>query len=170
MVGLGQSMGLPNKWTTWLMVTTWRDGRDAAYAESWVPQSVDYVGVHGYGTPVHAHTAEQCTRSVKTWRAFVPYFTPPHSSAVKLGKRMIIGEIGQREHVIDPNRKANWIRSIPAGLEKLPRIDAVLWWHSGGGEGPFPGMCDYQHSFRIDSTPKSLQGYADAGHAAIFGG
>jgi hypothetical protein len=172
MVGLGQSMGLPNKWTTWLMVTTWRDGRDAAYAESWVPQSVDYLGVHGYGTPVHAHTAEQCTRSVKTWRAFVPYFTPPHSSAVKLGKRMIIGEIGQREHVIDssPNRKANWIRSIPAGLEKLPRIDAVLWWHSGGGEGPFPGMCDYQHSFRIDSTPKSLQGYADAGHAAIFGG
>jgi hypothetical protein len=171
MVGLAQSMGLPNSWTTWLMVRTWRDGRAAAYAESWVPQFVDYVGVHGYGTPIHAHTGDQCTDSVAAWREFVPYFTPPHNSAVKLGKRMIIGEIGQREDFLtpSPDRKANWIRSIPPALEQLPLIDAVLWWHSGGGEGPFPGMCDYQHSFRIDSTANSLRGYADAGHAAIFG-
>lgn len=172
MVGLAQSMGLPNKWTTWLMVPTWRGGRSAAYAESWVPQSVYYLGVHGYGTRAPADTHEQCTSSVKAWREFVPYFTPAHKTAVKLGKRMIIGEVAQREHFLTPNpdRKANWIRSIPVGLEQLPRIDAVLWWHSGGGQGPFPGTCDYQHSFRIDSTVKSLQAYADAGRAAIFGG
>jgi hypothetical protein len=171
MVGLAQSMGLPNKWTTWLMVATWRGGRDAAYAESWVPQSVYYLGVHGYGTPVDAYTPEQCTVLVRNWREFVPYFTPTHDSAVKLNKRMIIGEIAQREDFLTPNpdRKANWIRSIPVGLERLPRIDAVLWWHSGGGEGPFQGICDYRHSFRVDSTAKSLQGYADTGRAAIFG-
>ena len=173
MVGLARRMGLPNRWTTWLMVSTWRGGRDAAYAESWVPQSVYYLGVQGYGTPAHARTREQCTTLVKSWREFVPYFTPPHNSAVKLGKRMIIGEIGQRENFLtpQPDRKADWIRSIPVGLEKLPRVDAVLWWDSGGGEGPFgPTTCDYEHSFRIDSTAKSLQGYADAGLAAIFRG
>jgi hypothetical protein len=171
MVGLAHSMGLPNKWTTWLMVQTWTSG-GAATAESWVPQSVYYLGVQGYGTPVHADTREECTRSVQGWRAFVPFFTPPHNSAVKLRKRMLIGEISQREDFLTPapDRKANWIRSIPVGLEKLPRIDAVFWWHSGGGEGPFPGGCDYQHSLRIDSTASSLQGYADAGRAAIFGG
>jgi hypothetical protein len=172
MVGLAQSMGLPNKWTTWLMVPTWAGGRDAAYAESWVPQSVYYLGVQGYGTPPQADTYEQCTRSVEAWREFVPFFTPPHNSAVGLGKRMLIGEISQREDFLtpDPDRKANWIRSIPVGLEQLPRIDAVFWWHSGGGEGAHSRGCDYQRSFRIDSTARSLQGYADAGRAAIFGG
>ena len=172
MVGLAHGVGLPNKWTTWLMVSTWMGGRVAAYAESWVPQSVYYLGVQGYGTPAQADTHEECTRSVTTWREFVPLFTPPHNSAVKLGKRMLIGETSQREDFLTPNpdRKANWIRSIPVGLEQLPRIDAVFWWHSGGGEGAFPGGCDYRHSFRIDSTARSLQGYADAGRAAIFRG
>jgi hypothetical protein len=172
MVGLAQRMGLPNTWTTWLMVPTWRGGRDAVYAESWVPQSVYYLGVHGYGTAVDADTEDQCRTGVTAWREFVPYFTPPHNSAVKLGKRMIVGEIAQREHFLQPSSdgKAAWIRSIPVALARLPRIDAVLWWHSGGGEGPFPGECDYKRSFRIDSTAKSLQAYADAGHAAIFGG
>jgi hypothetical protein len=172
MVGLAHSMGLPNRWTTWLMLPTWTGGRDAAYAESWVPRSVYYLGVQGYGTPVHADTRQRCMSSVRTWPEFAPLFTPPHNSAVNLGKRMLIGEISQREDFLtpDPDRKANWIRSIPVGLEQLPRVDAVFWWHSGGGEGPFPGACDYQHSLRIDSTASSLQGYADAGRAAIFGG
>jgi hypothetical protein len=170
-VGLARSMGLPNNWTTWLMVSTWDSGRTSAYAESWVPRSVDYLGVHGYGTPAHADTPERCTTVVREWRSFVQYFASPHDSAVALGKRMIIGEIAQREDFLTPgpDRKADWIRSIPAGLIRLPRIDAVLWWHSGGGEGPFPGGCDYQHSFRLDSTARSLRAYAEAGRASIFG-
>jgi hypothetical protein len=85
---------------------------------------------------------------------------------------MLVGELGQHDDYVTPapERKANWFRAIPSDLEKLPLIDAILYWHSGGGEGTSPGSCPYDHSFRIDSTAKALQGYIDAGHAAIFGG
>jgi hypothetical protein len=165
-VDLAHSMGVPNEWTTFLMEYTWQkaSGRDP---EVWIPNGIDYLGVHGYATRVG-----QADCGIDTWRSFYDVFDAPHATAAEHGLRMLIGELSQHDDYVtpDPERKANWFRAIPSDLERLPLIDAILYWHSGGSEGPNPGSCPYDHSFRIDSTAKALQGYADAGHAAILGG
>jgi hypothetical protein len=165
-VDLAHSMGVPNEWTTFLMEYTWQkaSGRDP---EVWIPNGIDYLGVHGYATRVG-----QADCGIDNWRSFYDVFDAPHATAAEHGLRMLIGELSQHDDYVtpDPERKANWFRAIPSDLERLPLIDAILYWHSGGSEGPNPGSCPYDHSFRIDSTAKALQGYANAGHAAILGG
>jgi hypothetical protein len=165
-IGLAHSMGVPNPWTTFLMEYTWQksSGRDP---EAWIPKGVTYLGVHGYATRVG-----QADCGIDNWRSFYEVFDAPHATAAAHGLRMLVGELGQHDDYVTPapERKADWFRAIPSDLERLPLIDAILYWHSGGGEGTSPGSCPYDHSFRIDSTAKALQGYIDAGHAAIFGG
>jgi hypothetical protein len=162
-VALADSMGLPNKWTTFLQDYTWV----VRNPDAWIPDSVDYMGVHAYGQPVHA----DCTNGAKLWRDLLPALSKMHATAAAHGKRMLIGELGQRDDYLhaNPERKANWFRSIPGALEQLPLIDVIAYWHAGSSDSPHgPGGCAYDHSFRIDSTAKALQGFADAGHAAIF--
>jgi hypothetical protein len=164
-IELAHSMDVPNPWTTFLMEYTWRkaSGRDP---EAWIPDGITYLGVHGYATRVG-----QPDCGIDNWRSFYDVFDEPHATAAAHGLRMLIGELAQHDDYVtpDPNRKANWFRAIPAALEKLPRIDVILYWHSGGSEGTNPGSCPYDHSFRVDSTAKALQGYVDAGNAAILG-
>jgi hypothetical protein len=165
-IDLAHSMGVPNPWTTFLMEYTWQksSGRDP---EAWIPDGITYLGVHGYGTRVG-----QPDCGIDNWRSFYDVFDAPHATAAAHGLRMLIGELGQHDDYVTPNseRKANWFRAIPSDLERLPQIDVVLYWHSGGSEGTNPGRCAYNHSFRIDSTAKAFRGYVDAGHAAILGG
>jgi hypothetical protein len=165
-ISLAHSMGVPNKWTTFLMEWTWRSPN--RNPEAWIPPHVDYLGVHGYGVPV---ANSDCVTRVHNWRTFLQVFDAPHATAVKLNKRMLVGETGIADDYVtpDPDRKANWFRAIPDELQQLPRLDVITYWHSGGGEGPFPGGCSWEQSVRIDSTAKSLQGYVDAGYAAILG-
>ena len=162
-IHLAHSMGVPNAWTTFLMEWTWRaPDRNPG---DWIPADIDILGVHAYGSQLG-----QC--GVKGWRSFATAVAGPYATAEKLGKHMAVWEIGQHDDYTtpDPDRKANWFRAIPRALEQLPLIDAITYWHSGGSEGPFKGSCPYDHSQRIDSTAKALQGYIDAGHAAILGG
>ena len=166
-IGLAHSMGVPNKWTTFLMEWTWRAPN--RNPEAWIPPHVDYLGVQGYGVPV---ARSDCATRVHNWRTFLHVFDAPHATAGKLNKRMLVGETGIADDYVtpDPDRKANWFRAIPDELQQLPRLDVILYWHSGGGEGPFPGGCSWKQSVRIDSTAKALQGYVDASKAAILGG
>jgi hypothetical protein len=165
-IDLAHSMGVPNPWTTFLMEFSWQkaSGRDP---EAWIPNGITYLGVHGYATRVG-----QPDCGIDNWRSFYDVFDAPHATAAAHGLRMLIGELGQHDDYVTPDhdRKGNWFRAIPAALEKLLRIDVILYWHSGGSEGTKPGSCPYDHSFRIDSTAKALQGYANAGNAPILGG
>jgi hypothetical protein len=166
-IALADQVGLPNKWTTFLMEYSWQgSGGDP---EAWIPPSVDYLGVHGYANPVGGN----CNGVDGGRRSFYDVFDAPHATAVKLGKRMLVGEFGQREDrdaTPNPAAKADWFRAIPSDLERLPYIDVVSYWHSGGGEGGFHGDCEWEGSFRIDSTRAALQGYIDASRAPILGG
>lgn len=162
-IHLAHSLGLPNPWTTFLMEWTWR--APDRNPDDWIPRGIDILGVHAYGS-----TLGQC--GIKGWRSFANAVAGPYATAKRLGKHMAVWEIGQHDDYTtpDPERKAKWFRAIPGALEELPLIDAITYWHSGGGEGPFKGSCPYDHSQRIDSTAKALQGYVDAGRAAILGG
>jgi hypothetical protein len=162
-IHLAHSLNLPNPWTTFLMEWTWR--APDRNPDDWIPRGIDILGVHAYGS-----TLGQC--GVKGWRSFANAVAAPYATAKRLGKHMAVWEIGQHDDYTtpDPERKARWFRAIPDALEELPLIDAITYWHSGGGEGPFKGSCPYDHSQRIDSTAKALQGYTDAGKAAILGG
>lgn len=165
LIDLAHSVGLPNKFTTFLQVFPgWHTTNEALKGENYIPSKIDYVGVHGYGVPIQNDVPNDCITRVKSWREFQDLFTPPHRTAERLGKPLYIGETGVCDDFLtpDPERKADWFKSIPAALVNLPRVMAIQYWHSG------PGVCTYKTCLRIDSSDLAEQGYVQAGKAGIL--
>lgn len=154
-IKVGDAAGFPGSWTTFLMEFSWQ-AASGRTPEAWVPPSVDLLGVHGYATRVGS-----CGGSI---RSFVDTFDGPHATAVKLGKRMGIFELGYATAAgADPAAKGAFFRSIPGALRaSLPRVDAITYWNSSGGG------CSLANSYYLDSSQASLDGFRDAGLDPIF--
>jgi hypothetical protein len=146
-VAIAREEGLPNKWTTFLQSYTWvtRNPNDWWPGDSYV----DYVGVQGYGSNPNTCDTSQ-------WRSFQATFQGPYDFAVEHGKPMLIGEWGQREDRIDPQRKADWLREAAAVMERdMPLIRILVSYHSDGR-----GLCAYPDSWWIDTSPQALEAFA----------
>lgn len=155
-IGVEKANGCLAHITTALMEFSWQSG-SGRNPEAWIPNGIDTLGVHGYSTRVGS-----CGGGI---RSFVQTFDAPEATAAKFGLRMGIWEAGYSTAPgADPQAKGDFFRSMAGALDSLPLVDAFTYWNSSGGG------CAYANSYFIDSSPESLQGFADAGHAAVFGG
>jgi hypothetical protein len=142
--------------TTAFMEYSWQSSSGRT-PENWIPDGIDTLGVHVYFTRVGT-----CGVGV---RSFASGVDDPYATATRFGLRMAIWEAGYSTKAgTSPELKVDFFRSIPAALEKFPRIDAITYWNQGSGK------CADANSYYLDSSAAALRGFTDAGHTEILGG
>jgi hypothetical protein len=104
---------------------------------SWDPYDQRGCATHGVGT-APAKSFAAVARPFYRWLA-----TDGVKAGISLDKPYMISETGSAYDPGHPDASAAFIRSIPSGLAKLPRIRAVVLWSESAGP------CDY----RITGVP-----------------
>ncbi|MGH9276172.1 MAG: glycosyl hydrolase, partial [Acidimicrobiales bacterium] len=134
-----------------LMAWTFRQG----LADQWYPGDayVDILGADGYnwygcngfgGSP---------------WARVEEIFTDFREFGLAHNKAMIAAEWASGEDLLDPNRKAQWIRDGAATWKSWPEIKGISWFNTGTN----PGCPRY-----VDTTPESLAAFAEIGADPYF--
>jgi hypothetical protein len=156
MWGIFQDRGVTNVRWTWIMGAPypWEVASgNRSYAPSWYPGD-DYVDV--LGADVYNWS---CTGAA--WRSFSSLthgflaFARQHP-----GEQTMVAEYGTPENPTDPMGKADWLTEAGRAVQRWPGFVAFVAFDAGDGS------C----SWRLDSSPSSLEAARSLAARAFFGG
>jgi hypothetical protein len=83
------------------------------------------------------------------------------SANITSDKPILLGEYGTVSDANDPARARQWYADLPAALESMPRIRALMQWSSSTST-----TCD----FRLTQDPQALDGFRTAGRKPYVSG
>ena len=137
--------------------------RNPTQSAQWYPgdKVVDIVGPTAYNMACTTLTGQPALPGCgQQWQSFAKLMGAGYQFAVAHAKRFWAVETGTAEDPANKSRKAQWITDMANTAEKWSSLDAILWF-SGGRYGA---------SWKINTSPQSLQSYIAVGHRSDFGG
>jgi hypothetical protein len=149
---LARSMRITNRWSTGLSEWTWY-GRKPS---DWVLPFLTFVGVDIYGVSVF-----EC--GPQGWQSFYDTTIKPYRWIASHGKKMLIAELGIREDLSRPSRKANWFEGMRSAVKNMPALKIISYVHTD-----FGGPCPYRRGYWIDSSSRSLRAFRTVAHDSYF--
>jgi hypothetical protein len=99
-----------------------------------------------------------CANQHRVWRSFAEWAATSLAFARRVNLPLMIGEYSSNEDPTNPNHKAEWFRSIPAELARMPEVKALVHFQVE------PGICN----FWVDSSSQSLAGYREMVRSPYF--
>jgi hypothetical protein len=149
---LARSMRITNRWSTGLSEWTWY-GRTPS---DWVLPFLTFVGVDIYGVSVF-----EC--GAQGWQSFRDTTIKPYRWIASHGKKMLIGELGIREDLSHPSRKAKWFEGMRSAVKHMRKLKIIAYSHTD-----FGGPCSYRRGYWIDSSSRSLRAFRAMARDSYF--
>jgi hypothetical protein len=140
---LARSVGVTNRWSTALSEWTWY----ARNPSDWMLPFLTFVGVDIYGVSVF-----EC--GAQGWQSFHHTTIRPYRWIASHGKKMLIAELGIREDLSRPSRKAKWFEGMRSAVKDMPALKIIAYSHTD-----FGGPCSYRRGYWIDSSWRSRRAF-----------